>query len=172
MKTTKTKIEINSCKIYEGKLKNTGHKHSSRHKVLSKRYWFQLTVEVLIQVLDLDDYCSLKTKNDKKNSQKQVPMIIPQFKLKCVNVYMSKKSEASFMYLSVSSMKAEWLEFSNVTHLTFWILSKNGCTTKSWEISLRPLVINVGTRTRCKRSIIDQFCRTLERKEKVCKYQK
>ena len=39
-------------------------------------------------------------------------MIIPQFKFECVNVYMSKKSEASFMYLSVSSMKAEWLEFS------------------------------------------------------------
>ena len=52
------------------------------------------------------------------------------------NVYTSKKleSEASFMYLSVSSMKAEWLEFPKVSHLTFWILSKNGSTTKSWYI--------------------------------------
>ena len=75
--------------------------------------------------------------------------------------------------VSVSSMKAEWLEFSNVTHL-FDILDfvEERLFHQSWDLSLRPLVKNVGTRTRCKGSIIDQFCRTLERIEKVCKNMK
>ena len=53
----KIKIEISSCKNYEGKLKPQDTNHSTRQGVFSKR--FERTVEVLIQVSDLDDYGSL-----------------------------------------------------------------------------------------------------------------
>ena len=65
------------------------------------------------------------------------------------------------MNFSRSSQKGVWLEFSNVTHLTLGIRSKNGATTKSCEMSLRPLITKVGTRTRCSRSTIVQFLRIL-----------
>jgi len=37
---------------------------------------------------------------------------------------------------------------SRVTHFTFGISSNKGFTTKSWAISMRPLMIRVGRRTR------------------------
>ena len=49
----KIKIEISSCKIYEGNLRTQDTNHSSRQGVFSER--FERTVEVLIQVPDLDD---------------------------------------------------------------------------------------------------------------------
>lgn len=67
-----------------------------------------------------------------------------------------KKSAMSSIYLSGSSKNGVWEEFSIVIHLTILIPSKNGLTTKSWEMSSLPLIINVGTRTEWRRSMIDQ----------------
>ena len=100
MKTMKIKIEINSCKIYEGKLK-TQDTNTVRatgciprdsnvqlpHNQKRQMYMHKFSKFAQIGVAQRSSFgMSTIFSAKKKNSQKQVPMIIPQleFKLKCV----------------------------------------------------------------------------------------